>query len=106
MNDKQVIAFLRGRAAALLAAADALEGKSPVVTSGRANNDSDFTSITGEASAETIQAYVTKKKARPKDLALFFNCPESHIRKLACEYGSGLAVNDRGWIVLDPSNDI
>jgi hypothetical protein len=111
IDEKQVIAFLRSKANACNAAADALEGKIPAEkteptrvgtrTTAAEEKPAPFTLVTGHPTVEEVRKRVAHKSARISGLAHHFNCTEDVIRAIIADPISNLTVIERGWVKIE-----
>jgi hypothetical protein len=116
MNDADVISYLRSKAAALIAAADALEGNAPKVNLREGlphdtpvrprkmlfpvKKPENFNLVSGQATPEAVRDYVSQKSARVADLARHFNTTENQIKVIVEDPENGLVFAERGWIKI------
>jgi hypothetical protein len=61
---------------------------------------------TGEVTAEKVQTFLQIKKARVRDLAEHFSCPEHVIESIVKNPENKIETGDRGWLSYEPHRGV
>ena len=95
---QQVIEWLRGEAAKLNSAADALEDTAPVRTHSFVNPAENV--LTPEDVLPRLRGRLGRGSSRVPQLAKEFSCSEAILRELVANPANGIVMQERGWLKL------
>jgi hypothetical protein len=95
---QHVIEWLRGEAAKLNAAADALEDSAPIRSHSFVNPAEN--TLEPEDVLPRLRGRLRRGSSRVPQLAKEFGCSEAVLRGLVADKANGIVMQERGWLKL------